>query len=93
MKLLRLIGASVIVSTSAWCAPLPCGLSPNDWCPAPAGDACGIHETEVECRADSKCTGMPYRSESMVACQKDTRGFSTNCPVVGCLSRGDRSGQ
>jgi len=63
-----------------------CGTGPNDWCPAPAGDPCGRHRTAVECKADPACYGMPYRGESVVRCNFDTRGFGTNCPTVGCTS-------
>jgi len=64
-----------------------CGLSPHDWCAAPAGDACGRHANQAECRADPKCRGMPYRGESVVACMPDGKGFWSNCPAVGCVSR------
>jgi hypothetical protein len=63
-----------------------CGERPTDWCPAPAGDPCGRHRNAVECRADSRCYGMPYRGESVVACMLDDRGFASNCPTVGCTS-------
>ena len=65
----------------------PCGLSIRDWCPAPPGDPCGRHKNERECRADPACVGIKYRGESVVACQADGRGFWTNCPAVGCISR------
>src|SRR5512146_488043 len=64
-----------------------CGLSPSDWCAAPAGDPCGAHDDETSCRADPRCQGMPYRGESVVACVPDGKGFWTNCPAVGCISR------
>jgi hypothetical protein len=71
-------------------APAPaqrvCGLNIRDWCPAPAGDACGRHRNTAACRADPKCYGMPYRGESVVACILDGRGFASNCPTVGCTS-------
>lgn len=63
-----------------------CGTSPNDWCRAPAGDPCGRHTDTASCRADLACYGMPYRGESIVACTVDKRGFSSNCPTVGCTS-------
>jgi hypothetical protein len=63
-----------------------CGMSPNDWCPSPPGDPCGVHHDTETCRADSKCYGMPYRGESVVACISDERGFASNCPTVGCTS-------
>lgn len=65
---------------------LPCGESPRDWCPAPAGDPCGRHRNVTACRADPACHGLPYRGESVVACILDERGFGTNCPTVGCTS-------
>jgi hypothetical protein len=64
-----------------------CGLSIRDWCAAPPGDACGRHKSERECRADPACAGMRYRGESVVACLPDGKGFWTNCPAVGCISR------
>jgi hypothetical protein len=64
----------------------PCGMSPNDWCPAPPGDSCGRHRNVAACRADPACYGMPYQGESLVACQLDGRGFASNCPTVGCTS-------
>ena len=64
-----------------------CGMGPGDWCPAPAGDPCGAHKDVASCRADPRCKGMPYRGESVVACNDDGHGFSTNCPSVGCISR------
>ena len=63
-----------------------CGLKPDDWCPAPAGDPCGRHHNVATCRADSSCYGMPYKGESLTACTIDSRGFSSNCPTVGCTS-------
>ena len=73
-------------SVSAAAQSLPCGMSPRDWCPAPAGDPCGRHRTAADCRADAACYGMPYQGESVVACQLDARGFASNCPTVGCTS-------
>ena len=64
-----------------------CGTRPGDWCPSPAGDACGMHKNVEECRADAKCKGMPYKGESLVACKDDGTGFAKNCPTVGCISR------
>jgi hypothetical protein len=66
----------------------PCGMSPNDWCAAPAGDPCGQHKNTESCKADPKCGGMPYHGESVVACKLDARGFGINCPTVGCVSLG-----
>jgi hypothetical protein len=63
-----------------------CGVHTTDWCPAPAGDPCGRHKDVDSCRADAACGGLPYRGESVVACQFDNRGFGTNCPTVGCVS-------
>jgi hypothetical protein len=74
-------------------APPPCGMSIDDWCPAPAGDPCGKHKDEKSCRADSKCRGLPYLGESAVVCIPDGKGFAENCPAVGCLSRAAAAGQ
>ena len=63
-----------------------CGVRPNDWCPAPAGDPCGRHADAKACKADKACYGQPYRGESFVACKVDERGFGLNCPTVGCTS-------
>jgi hypothetical protein len=65
----------------------PCGMSPRDWCPSPPGDLCGKHKDVPSCKADPRCKGMPYRGESVVACEDDGSGFSPNCPTVGCISR------
>ena len=67
-------------------AGLGCGQSISDWCPAPAGDPCGMHKDTASCRADARCYGMPYRGESVIACIFDDRGFAENCPTVGCTS-------
>jgi hypothetical protein len=64
-----------------------CGLAPGDWCPSPPGDPCGRHKDVKSCKADRRCKGMPYRGESAVACVDDGKGFSSNCPTVGCISR------
>jgi len=69
---------------------MPCGLQPNDWCPAAASDPCGAHRAVEACRADTTCFGMPYRGESVVACARDARGFGINCPTVGCTSDAPR---
>ena len=71
---------------SAGAAAQPCGMSPNDWCPAQAGDRCGRHATAEACRADSACKGVRYRGESLVRCEWDARNFAPNCPTVGCRS-------
>ncbi len=63
-----------------------CGTRPSDWCPSPPGDACGAHKDTASCKADPRCAGMPYRGESLVACQYDARNFASNCPTVGCVS-------
>jgi hypothetical protein len=70
-----------------------CGVRPGDWCPAPPGDPCGAHRDEKSCRADAACRGLPYRGESVVACQPDGHGFWSNCPAVGCVSRSDPPGK
>jgi hypothetical protein len=63
-----------------------CGLSPGDWCQPPRGDRCGRHRNVAACRADRMCYGVPYRGESLVACVPGKRGFSANCPAIGCTS-------
>jgi hypothetical protein len=63
-----------------------CGLKTSDWCAAPEGDPCGAHKTADSCRGDARCAGMTYRGEGP-ECKMDERGFSTNCPTVGCISR------
>jgi hypothetical protein len=63
-----------------------CGFDLKDWCPAPAGDPCGRHKNAAECRGDFSCRAVTYRGPSKVACITDRRGFSLNCPVVGCVS-------
>src|SRR5262245_21104050 len=81
--------ATALLCTAAYAAdasPANCGMSPSDWCPAPAGDRCGEHKDAASCQADLACFGMRYRGESIVACQFDERGFASNCPTVGCTS-------
>jgi hypothetical protein len=63
-----------------------CGTSPDDWCAAPPGDPCGRHKNAAECRADFKCNAVPFRGVTKIACITDRRGFSLNCPTVGCRS-------
>jgi hypothetical protein len=93
IEMSRIVAACVLMLLSgvgpavAQPAPGNCGLSIRDWCPSPPGDPCGRHRNESECRADSNCVGIKYRGESVVACQVDGRGFWTNCPAVGCISR------
>jgi hypothetical protein len=85
--LLPLVLAGLLAgSVPAAAQSLPCGLSPKDWCAAPAGDPCGRHRNAADCRADAQCYGMPSRGESVVACILDERGFASNCPTVGCTS-------
>jgi hypothetical protein len=87
-------GPGVIADTRARQPKDPnCGLRPSDWCAAPEDDACGAHPDEKSCRSDARCRGLPYRGESVVACEPDGRGFWTNCPAVGCVSRADPPGQ
>jgi hypothetical protein len=64
----------------------PCGFAPGDWCPAEKGDPCSTHPNATACRADPACYGVPYRGESVVACDIDERGFASNCPTIGCTS-------
>jgi hypothetical protein len=65
---------------------LPCGMSISDWCPPPPGDPCGAHNDADACRNDSRCYGIGYSGESVIACMFDARGFASNCPTVGCTS-------
>ncbi len=64
-----------------------CGVSARDWCTSASDGPCGAHPDEASCRLDAHCKGMPYRGESVVPCNDDRHGFSTNCPTVGCISR------
>lgn len=64
----------------------PCGLKIDDWCVEKPGDPCARHPNVQACKADKSCYGLPYRGESLVACQFDERGFGLNCPTVGCTS-------
>jgi hypothetical protein len=88
------LASSVVVAAALFLAAFgpafaqsgECGLMPGDWCPAPAGDPCGRHRNANECRADPKCSAMVFRGPSKVACLVDRRGFSLNCPAVGCRS-------
>jgi hypothetical protein len=86
---------SLLASAAVACAPAPvtaetrspaCGTHPGDWCPSPPDDPCGRHPDAKACGADPACYGMPYQGESLVACEFDKRGFSSNCPAVGCTS-------
>ena len=81
---------ALLVSEAASAQGL-CGMGVHDWCKAPNGDVCNIHHDAASCRADARCTAMPYRGESVVACIYDKRGFPTNCPVVGCISIKNRA--
>ena len=84
-----LVPIITLLATGAFAADAPppaCGLAISDWCPAPAGDRCSVHKDASSCKADPACFGMPYRGESVVACQLDPRGFASNCPTVGCTS-------
>lgn len=84
--LMSSLSAFVAVADEAPQSAPPCGFSPTDWCPSPAGDPCGIHLDEAACQADAACVAMPYRGESVIACIPDSRGFASNCPAVGCTS-------
>jgi hypothetical protein len=83
---LLIVVGFLALSAPAGAAERACGTAPGDWCPAPAGDPCGRHRDAVACRADPACYAMPYRGESMEACLPGERGFSPNCPTVGCTS-------
>src|SRR5258708_15354328 len=87
---LSLLGLAALLAAAApapaGAQPRACGMNPNDWCTAPAGDPCGRHRNVAACRADPACYGMRYEGESVVACQLDGRGFASNFPTVGCSS-------
>jgi hypothetical protein len=83
---LLIVVGFLALSSPASAAEPACGTAPGDWCPAPAGDPCGRHRNAAACRADPACYAMPYRGESMEACLPGERGFSPNCPTVGCIS-------
>jgi len=86
---LRLAGKAALISiwlTMPAVSQTLCGMSPQDWCPAPVNDPCGKHKSVSACRSDPACFGLPYKGESIIACQMDKRGFSNNCPTVGCTS-------
>jgi hypothetical protein len=79
--------ATVLLSQgSSFAQERECGTSPTDWCAAPAGDPCGKHRNANECRNDYSCNALPFRGATKVACITDRRGFSLNCPTVGCRS-------
>ena len=80
---------AAMAPVAAWSNP--CGMSPSDWCPAPAGDKCGQYKNVAACRADPTCYGVAYQGESLVACSLDKRGFGLNCPTVGCTSAPPRA--
>jgi len=54
--------------------------------PTEKADACADHKDAASCKADARCGGAAYKGESVVACQYDARGFTTNCPWVGCIT-------
>ena len=93
MRLVRLVAALVlllVVPIQVEAKPPVvdnCGMNPTDWYPSPKGDPCGKHKDVASCRTDQRCKGMPYRGESVVACEDDGSGFSKNCPTVGCIAR------
>jgi hypothetical protein len=53
-----------------------------------AGVGCHPGGSASPSPSPSRCGGMPYRGESFVACMPEARGFSPNCPTVGCISLG-----
>ncbi|WP_296518086.1 hypothetical protein [Rhodopseudomonas sp.] len=65
----------------------------DDWCVERPSDRCTRHLNAEACKADKACYGLPYRGESLVACQFDERGFGLNCPTVGCTSTPPRRTQ
>jgi hypothetical protein len=81
------LGAALLTATGlALAQNSECGKSPDDWCAPPPGDPCGRHRNAIECRADFNCYGVLFRGETKIACIADRRGFSLNCPTVGCRS-------
>jgi len=53
----------------------------------PAGSDC-LGLSREACRANPACEAIPYWGESLVACETDERGFTTNCPFEGCRPLG-----
>jgi hypothetical protein len=88
VRLTAIVAAAAIVAYhgSLIAQERECGTQPNDWCSAPAGDPCGRHRNANECRNDFNCQAIPFRGATKIACITDRRGFSLNCPVVGCRS-------
>jgi len=89
LAMFLLTGATARAETPPPVHPPPheCGYRPSDWCPSPEGDPCGRHADEAACRADPQCIGMRYRGTSFVSCMPDGRGFWSNCPAVGCITK------
>jgi hypothetical protein len=89
---LLLIGAAAGSGVAA--ESKPCGYALSDWCPSPIrGDRCNRHTTKEACMADRRCYGIGYRGVSFVPCFRDSRGFPTNCPTVGCTSKRPKLGR
>jgi hypothetical protein len=68
---------------------LACGTSkppPPPATPTEHADPCAGHKNAAACKADARCGGAEYKGESLAACQYDGRGFTTNCPWVGCIA-------
>jgi hypothetical protein len=59
---------------------------PTTATPTEQADPCAEHKDAASCKADANCGGAAYKGESVAACQYDARGFTTNCPWVGCIA-------
>ncbi len=84
---MRLVPITIVLLLSAGAAlAAPCGMRTDDWCVDNPADPCARHPNVAACQADKSCYGLPYRGESLIACEFDRRGFGLNCPTVGCTS-------
>jgi hypothetical protein len=82
-----LLPASLLAQESK-CSDSPaCGISFTDWCCTAKEDPCSRHKNKTLCKQDNKCEGLKYKGESAIVCIWDDRGFSNNCPTVGCISK------
>ncbi len=88
---MRLASIAIVWLLTAGAAlAAPCGMKLDDWCVNDPHDPCARHKNTAACQADKACYGLPYRGESLVACEFDSRGFGLNCPTVGCTSKPPR---
>ena len=86
--LLSLLFAARVAGAGEAARSFPfCQINPQGWCPSAGWDRCGRHSDTASCKADPGCRGLPYHGESVIACLSDGKGFATNCPSVGCVSR------